>query len=422
MAKLLFFVLSDVSAGELTIAYEFASRLPPGQYQVKFVVPERYSAYLQDRGMDYLGLQTSADPRHNRACIDGLIQKFQPDCFVVSDAFTLEFASSWSGLRFAHLQAYQVPIVGVDEYDYLSAGYSLDYYGGLVQRLPPLVDRCDYIIRNCPLNLTESRDPRVRSYSLYPARLELPPGGREAVRRQLGVGEGEKVIFYTTSPWETLNMHKVFALDMLIRWIPRILQNYLNALGKPLTVIHVGPNPWDGFQSETVRYRHFPRLVPTDFDQYLLASDLFVTLNVVSVTLSKAIYGAVPSLVLQNHKLIDFEQLGGRVRQMPAWYQAMAADVKVAYPFRAGTMGWHHFLGPVLTDNLYTGTYAEAALFKPAEVLERLDQYLYDADAIQALKARQMAYIDAVLRLPTPGQIMREVLDDVARRQGLRTV
>jgi hypothetical protein len=415
MAKLLFFVLSDVSAGELTIAYEFASRLPTAEHQVHFVVPERYSTYLEDRHVNYLGLQPSADPGYNRARIDALVKEFRPDCLIVSDAFTLEFASSWSGLRFAHLKAYQLPVVGVDEYDYLSAGYSLDYYGGLVQRLPPLVERCDYIIRNCPLNRIDSNDPRVRSYSLYPARLELSPGAREEVRRRLGVGEGEKIVFYTTSPWETLNMHKVYALDRLIEWIPRMLQHYLTDLGKPLTVIHVGPNPWEGFQRETVRYRHFPRLTPTDFDQYLLASDLFITLNVVSVTLSKAVYGTVPSLVLQNHKLIDFEQLQGRVGQMPPWYQAMAADIKVAYPFRAGTMGWHRFLEAVMTDNPYTGTYAEASLFKPADVLAKLHQYLYDEDAIGLLQARQMDYIGQVLRLPTPGQIMREVLLDVAR-------
>jgi hypothetical protein len=193
-----------------------------------------------------------------------------------------------------------------------------------------------------------------------------------------------------------------------------MLQNYLTALGKPVVVVHVGPNPWGPLPEGLVRYHHFANLVPSEFDQYLLSADLFITLNVVSVTLSKAVYGGVPSLVLQNRKLIEFEGLSKQLRQMPEWYQAMASEVKVAHPFRAGTLGWYRFLETVLADNPYTGTYAEAQLFRYTDVITQLNQYLYDDAAIAALKARQADYVERVLSLPTPNQIMDEVLKHVA--------
>jgi hypothetical protein len=420
MVKLLFVVLSEVSAGELTIAYEFASRLPVDKYDVVFLTPRKFGSYLESRGMKYLGLDQPTGAVKNREIIDNLMKSFGPDYMMISDVFTTEYAYSWSGINFAVMREYGVPILGVDEYEFLSAGYSMDYYGGFSKKLPPLVDCCDFVIRNCPINISRTNDgEKVKCFSLYGNKMVLSDKEKEEVRRTLGIDDDEKMVFYTTSTWEMLNIYRLSALGILVRWVPLMLQNYLKALNRKVTVIHVGVNPWKDFESEKVRYCYFPNLLPADFDKYLLSSDLFITLNVVSVTLSKAIFGGIPSIVFQNLKTLDFKKLSERVLQMPDWFRQMAEEVKIAFPFRASVLGWYKFLETVLKDNDYTGTYVEAPFFKVSEAVSGFEQCLFNDDFIRKLKTRQMNYVERVLALPTPDEIMCDIVKATHLKGGI---
>ena len=79
-------------------------------------------------------------------------------------------------------------------------------------------------------------------------------------------------------------------------------------LDQNITIIHVGHGKWSDLDSDKINYKYFETLDPVDFESYLLAADLYITNNIVSITLTKAILGKVPSIVFQNDKIIDFSK------------------------------------------------------------------------------------------------------------------
>ena len=56
MTKLLFLILGELSAGELTIADSFQAGLPKTRYESYFIVPEHQKGYVKSRNIPYLSL------------------------------------------------------------------------------------------------------------------------------------------------------------------------------------------------------------------------------------------------------------------------------------------------------------------------------------------------------------------------------
>lgn len=408
MIKVLIVVLSELSSGELTIGYEFGRRLTEKTFAVTYIVPDKFTAYLQSRNQIFKALDVNAGPVANKKIIHTYISEVEPDYIMVSDVYTTEYSRVWSGINLAFLKEYKIPIIGLDEYEYLSTNCTPDYYGGIFEQLPPLLEHCDYIVRDCPINM--KRNPAIKNvqyFGLYEDDFELSERERAKIREELGIDENRKVIFFASSAWESINFHKTPSLGMLIKWMPFIIQNYLKDLDEPITLLHIGPNPWKNVAADKIDYKNYTGLKPEDFDKYLLASDLFITTNVVSVTLSKAIFGKVPCIVFQNDKLIDFNHLRKALTTKPFWYQEMAKELRCVYPFRAGFFGWYRLLEPVLRENPYTETYQVAQLFKYREVIESIKTYLFDQSKIVELKNRQAGYVKEVLKLNTPDEIMQ---------------
>lgn len=406
MLKLIFIVLGELANGEVTIAFEFADRLPADKYDVHFLIPEKSKPILDDKGMKNFALDIWKEPEENKKIIDEFIENIQPAFFVVSDVFTMEYAQVWSGLNFDGLKEYGVKIIGIDEFDYLDAGYCVDYYGGIDRSLPPLLDRCDYIVRSCPLSAVRPQHDKVKYFSLYKEKLTIAQEEKQRIRQQLNMAEDEKMILIVLSRWETINIYRLPALGAFLKWMPILLQNYIRSLNKKVTLVHVSPIRWPEVDKNLINYHYFSYLPPASYDTFLLSSDLFLTFNLVSVTLAKATFGAIPSMVFQNYKHIDFTQLADRLKQLPDWYREMAEDVKIAYPFKASVFGWSKLLNTVFGDNEYTRTFVQVPFFKMAETVSAFDRYLFDPIAIEELKKRQWAYAEKMLGLDTPDEII----------------
>lgn len=413
MIKIMIIVLGELSSGELTIAHSFSSRLPKHEYDVLYLSVEKHKKYLDDRCVQNIVLSEKDDRYINRLKIDQIIKDFDPDYFVISDVFTMEYAQGWTGLCFNSLKSeYKGKIIGLDEYEYLTAGYSIDYYGALLKKLPALLEDCDYIIRNCPLNTKREFNEKIKDFKLFENSIQLTELKKISVREELGIKEDEKLIFITSSFWETLNVYRVPTLSMVIKWLPKMIQNYINGLNKKVTVVHVGFNKWDLEEGSNIRYKHFEYLSPEKFDDYLLSSNLYITTNIVSITLSKAVFAKIPCLVFQNHKLINFEKLKEKVLKMPKWYQQMASDIKIAYPFRASVFGWDNFLKSILDNNYYLNTFVQASIYKMSDVEEKLEKCLYDETFIKEMNEYQEKYIEHISSYPSPNDVMKDIINE----------
>ena len=158
--------------------------------------------------------------------------------------------------------------------------------------------------------------------------------------------------------------------------------------------------------AEHLDYRHTDHLPATEFHRQLTGADLFVTGNAVSVSLTEAVLAGVPSLLLQNHKVLDLAGLrsGG---SLPAWLAAAAPELFVAYPFRVWPWGWYEFLAPVLADNPYVDCFLTAGVFEHQRVLAAMTTLLDDADVRTSLLHRQSELHTQLNLLPCGGRAAR---------------
>lgn len=409
MTKLVFLILGELSAGELTIADSFQAGLPKTRYESYFIVPEHQKGYVKSRNIPYLSLGLNDGKVINRKKVDLLIKEIKPDFLIFCDVFTVEYSEKWSGINLEIIKGYNIPIISLDEYEYLKAGYSIDYYGSVTKKLKPLLEECDYIIKNCPL--TMPAEQREGYFRLFNHIKPLDDERKSAVKDNIVEKKGDKLIFITTSYWETLNIYKIPALSMFIKWNHRIIFNYLKMLDQNITIIHVGHGKWSDLDSDKINYKYFDTLDPVDFERYLLAADLYITNNIVSITLTKAILGKVPSIVFQNDKIIDFSKFKKRLSEMPMWYQEMAEDLKIAYPFKASVFGWSNFLKTALKENPYVDTFVISSLFKLSESIDNLNRLLNDDKSIEELKNNQEKFIEIYNSVPSSFNVIEEIVN-----------
>lgn len=354
-------------------------------------------------------------PECNRKKIDVLIDEEKFDYILLFDAFTFEYAQHWTGCNFQYLRDKHIPLISLDEYEYGSNGYRLDYYGYFIRKLPALLDSCDFLIRECPPafpEMTRKKNNREFYYQTFGnSPRHLAAEDREAVRRRYASAFSldDRVVMFTTSSWEMQGAYSFTCQNHLIRQLGPILSHYLAdiAQGK-IIMVHVGPEKWDlPPQVGNLFYIHYDKLRRDEFEALLQSSDLYLTYNQVSITLSKAAYFQVPSAVLNNDRMICFEKLKGKLHERPQWYQEVAEDVQQVYPFSASMFGWNDFLKNLFAENPYCSTFMRLPMFRYSEVCEKLGSLLYQKEVIQKMKLAQKEYFKRCAEIPYANDVMK---------------
>lgn len=417
MKKILFVTLGHLSSGEFTIAFEFCKGLPKEEFDICFLTSSKGAKYLEENKIKHVVLEQSIngsdtdDKIRNRKITDKLMKDFRPDYVIASDVYTLWYSYTWTGLNMEVFKTYGVPFGSFDSYEFNSTNFVQDYYGGYKATIPDYINQCDFVIRYCPINKVQKADKTVKFTYLYDQKLTITKEERMNFNR-IFKPKGEKVIFIANSNWETLNVNRLPALTNLLYWIPRIIINYILQLDEKINIIHVGPKSWGNIEiNENIKYHHFKFLKPDEFNTFLSGSDIFLTTNIISSTLAKSVYATVPAIVLQNDKLVNFTRLSEQLKKMPSWYQEMANDVKIAYPFRLFPFGWYSFLKKLLDNNEYADTFLQTSIFQINKTINILRSYLYDKYAYTQLQHKQSLYVDKIIQLPSPKEVVESLGD-----------
>ncbi|MFY1632989.1 DUF6365 family protein [Solwaraspora sp. WMMB335] len=398
----LFVGLGHLSNGDLSIAADFARQLPADEFDVGFVTAPGTAPYVRGFGLTAYPLEAEA-PERNRETFDRLMTELRPELLVAADAFTLDYSTGWSGLSMGLLrERYDTALASFDQYDYPAADYLVDFYTGHRSRFPRLFDLCDLVIRNSPLNRPVPGGPSV-------AVTRMVCGGSAPLPATRRRPAEPPTVFLTNSRWEHVNVVRSPEMAQLILTMPRIIHSHLAALRRPLRVVHVGPARWDFPVADQIDYHYRSRLTPAEFHGLLAGADLYLTGNVVSVTLTQAVLAGVPSLVLQNYKTLDLAALTAS-GSAPSWLVAAAPELSVGYPFRIFPWGWYEFLGPVLSDNPYVDCFLTAGIFQRRRVLQAMTELLDDSTVRAGLGERQADLLDRLDRLPPAAEALRPVL------------
>ena len=387
MKKILGVALGELSTGELVIAHSFAKSLEKSQYLIDFLIPrEKESFFERDSGFKVYTIDSNCEAIKNQRYVTSLIKSNNYDLIMLFDAFTMEYAQSWTGINMDVLKSLNVPIGSLDEYDYINAGYKLDYYGMFVKRLPDLLSKVDIILKNCPLSMpkgvyNEIKDAEKKGqfyYQVIGKTKKLDSSLVNNIRKKY-VKDNEKIVFLTLSKWELEGAYSFTSQSTLCKYLLPLIYNYLSELDTKICLIHVGASCWNEseFKNPKIRYIHYESLPVNVFEETLQSSDLFITYNLVSITLTKAIELGVNAIVLNNDKIIDFKILEKKCKDKPLWYQSMAKDIKKVYPFTASMFGWNHFLKVIMKDNIYIDSFERVQAFNTEQVLSALREILY---------------------------------------------
>jgi hypothetical protein len=397
--RLLFLAPSRLSRGDAILAADLARALPAKTFRVGFVAAPDAVPQLHDLGMPALPL-TLTTPAANLALLDRVVDGFRPDWLIAADAFAMHQSRGWSGLTVAALRTrYGRPVASFDRVGWQAAGYTADFYGGRRVRLPGLLDDCDAVIRTSPPHPAEPGPPGVAVTALRLGGLRdgSPPAGADDDGNP-EAGRPPKV-FLVNSPWEYRNPARSLPVAQLADALPRLIHSHLAALGRPLRVEHVGPRKWRFPVAGHLEYRHFSRLPYPTFRERLVSASLFLTANVLSVTLAEAVLAGVPALVLGNSR-----ELGPR--DIPRWAAADAPLLHAAYPFRVAPLGWHDLVDPLLAGNPYADCFASADIFDRPVVLAALGDLLDGEPARSRLRQRQLDYRHSLGGLPPASEAL----------------
>jgi len=415
MARILIYAAGTISAGEITIASKFASGLDPNEHSTVYILPCHYEKVLDERAHKFL-IDPKDGPQKNKSIIYSIVKNFNPDYILLADPYTCHFASSWSGINFDGFKTLGVSLIGLDEYNYASEQRRVDYYGGVVTRCRDILNECSYIIQDVPTNQNYSDAKNIWQYSLF-SEEEMSgaaAGNKELLRRQLKddlrIPERGKLVFLPVSAWEYVNMHRLPILEGFINELVMLVVHYVNEVCADCIFVHIGKYPakvsCDELQLE---YLHFSSMNSETYNKIIDASDLFITFNTISVSLSRAVLHRIPSIAFVNEKMVDFVKLGNSLQKLPAWYQKIAESIQLAYPYSASTFGWREFLKPLFKNNKYFNLFIRAPVFSYSKAKEAIRTALCDPMSFAVYNRGITEYIEQLLKLKSPAEIMKEI-------------
>ncbi|MDF2520685.1 MAG: hypothetical protein K0R84_1313 [Clostridia bacterium] len=423
MRRIAVYAAGTISAGEITIASRFASQLSPEHYHVTYIIPRHYEKILPP-STDKLLLDPVDGAGINKRRILGFLNEYRPDFILLADPYTCHHASSWTGLSFDAVKAAGIPTIGLDEYNYRSTRASVDYYGGIKTRCRDLLSECDFSIQDVPVNLIEQKGENIWKFSLFDNNeiLRFLEEDKEKLKRQikadLKMKQDEKLVFLAVSSWEHANMHRLPVLDGFIVNLSRLLLHYLEEVSPDCTFIHVGQEALEPLEDSRIKYIHHTGIPSEEYNRLIDASDLFITFNLVSVTLSRAVLRETPAIVFQNDKIIDFSALQDTVKRMPDWYQHITKGIKIAYPFKASVFGWCSFLKPLLEKNSYFDLFSQVPVFSYSKAKKAIETVLYDEAYNRQYRDKLKLYLRQLEEIQSPDEIMDCMVKNIKSMKG----
>ena len=422
MKKILHFALGDISNGELTIAQNFINNLSENKYNNSIIIPTLKKELFSNVNCNIFQISKDFTPKHNRNEIEQIIKNFCPDLIILFDVYTFEYSKNWTGCNLNFLKSFKIPIATLDEYDYENTDYKIDYYGLFVRKLPNLIDKCDYILKNCPLNVPNEKNilsPNAFYYKVFSKTTQLKEKEKEEIRRAIFniSNDNLKIVTLVTSTWEVQGAYAFSNQTKLANWLGPIIFHYLCDTKEDLILVHIGKENWNLTSSNTVKYIHFENLDPIKFEKVIAASDLFVTYNLVSISLSKAIMLNTPAIVLNNQKIIDFSRFSEILKERPLWYQRMAQSICKVYPFHASLFGWKNFLTPHLKNNPYLNIFPIVDVFNYNSTLKTIKNVLSDNSYREnIIKKEQFFKEEYYNNLLTPENILDDIFTNFIKQ------
>lgn len=303
--RVLLLTPSQVSAGEAITALHTARLIEARGGEARFLASPFTSRFLEKALAGRVDA-FSDDLEKNRSLWTATVNSFKPDIILCAEFAILCFSSGAIPLAD---EAWRNELDQTDAhlvtFDHLGYGQGPDpiFFGppdrGVEEAIIPPPERMKLLLP-CPVQEPgEVAGRRGVPFRYWDVPKPLSPGARRALRRRYLKDPKDYLVFHSVPTWAAQFAENIG--HPFYRFLSPILQYYLEDLPRGATVISVnGRELLQPSRTKGVRIRNLSTLPASEYEQLLLAADLVLTENKVSVSLGKAVCGLRPSAVLQN--------------------------------------------------------------------------------------------------------------------------
>ncbi len=423
--NILFVTPSRVSSGEGVTALHMAEWLSAEGCKVHFLASEFTGALIRTRLPNVVST-LGPDLQTNQRTWETIVSKFQPAAVVFADYPLLAFRSGTAPLRD---EAWET---GLDRID--AELFTLDHLGyaqrsrivffgppqdtlGL-ERIPPIPSDM-HVLLPCPLHdpdNTALRGCPFRYWNLHPEQNQL----KSLDTRSPYVRSAEELlVLHLTSHWvcraAELLRHPYYSL------LPEVISGFLFGLARPVTLLSVNNGSLlPQVDSGNVRIVNAGTMDPAQYERLLVASDLVITENRISVSLGKAICLLRPCAILHNsYSIRDITE--GKPGSSRIWPEKMERTrCGSVFPFEVfpiWSRGDLEELG-IFDETCLKGAFAAVEIFGGEPTARQLQNLLTDESRREGMRAAQRSYLRRLLSLPTPRQVLAEATSQAEWGEG----
>lgn len=401
---ILFIVTSFWAYGELTIACEFAKGLKNKNIHPYFLVPPTHKSIMQKSGFPFMTL-IPKNGKINRILMQDIEIRYHPKLVILADFLNYNFCEEHYGLKPEDLSIFSGRHGTFDDFDWAVTGKHMDTYGFQSKKFAG-IDILKYGFRLCPCPVVNpcKRDRKdAFPYALSTKKIPYNEQETENYKKKLSLDPKRKLIVFTSATWQ--EHYKQYPdIISFVKLNNELLRIVMEELAKDCTILCVGE---EGYFSET----KVPNMIfrehmhPDEFQEYLLASDLFMSRNIVSTSLARAVLSGIPAVNFQNSHP-SYDELSVTEELMD-----QVAEAKRCYKYRMFPVGWHTFLEPLCSQNPYLDTFLNLEQFDVKESIHAIRELLESLELRRNLRKKVSDYEDELKKLMTVDEIVECLVD-----------
>jgi hypothetical protein len=408
--KALFLALSPHGFGETLIGLALADQLVPLGVTSQFIVEENARTILAGRGHGFDVIEPGMGMLAG-LIVDDVVQRFRPDVIILADYFTYVTISVRYQLDPWFIDAYGIPVIPIDIWEWGGTDFVVDIAGDHVYRASERFRSLPGCLRPVPLAHLEPDDAgHARPFRVGSGEEPLSARSRNRLRSSLGVGERDRLVLIATARWQVTGEAAYSqAASSVASGVPPMVTRYLEELPPRTRFLLIGeiPAAWSGLPAE--RTHAVPPCPRQEFGAMLQAADAVLSLNIGGTTVWRAVMSGIPAMVLGNsyrlRDVTDIDRADALAGGFTDFVRDAVTEVLPLHPFRMWPLGFHSFLRPLLAGNPYADAVAQAEVLDERAVVDGLTELLYDDGYRAARLAAQDGYAGQVLALPPTGEV-----------------
>lgn len=396
--------------GETAFAVHLGKELIKAGRDVQALICDATAPLFHGSGIAVTSLAESAGPFLG-LMLEELINSARPAAVVLCDIVTSVRALKRAGVTADSLFSGPVPIMGVDTWNSAVAGPAMDTFGAESIDAEAWIDRIPSRFMPVPF-LNWNAGPGVCRF--FPESRPLPSAARSHIRGEFGIGDGEKLVLFCTSPWQH-GPYKNPDGERLAAAVPRLISEYLAELDPSVHLVHVGPSRYDGLMLGPDRYHWLPSQRADIFEALLASADLLLSLNVSAVSTIRAVAAELPVVVVGNssHARTEDDIRAAAGGAMHPVVKRNAKALLPAYPFTLWPLGLKSYLEPTLQGNPFLQALRSVELLDGGRVIETLNELLFSPAAAEESRRKQEAYRKRLMELPAPAAAFESMLYNI---------